>query len=31
MPVISWGYVDERPAERVYQAGRPEPAQPTYR
>jgi phenylpyruvate tautomerase PptA (4-oxalocrotonate tautomerase family) len=28
---ISWGYVDERPAERVYQAGRPEPAQPTYR
>lgn len=29
--LISWGYVDEKPAERVYQAGRPAPAQPTYR
>jgi phenylpyruvate tautomerase PptA (4-oxalocrotonate tautomerase family) len=29
--LISWGFVDERPADRVYQAGRPSPAQPLYR
>ena len=28
---IAWGYVDERPAERIYQGGKPSPERPLYR
>lgn len=28
---VAWGYVDERPAERVYHRGEPVPAQPLYK